>query len=572
MLDRYPWRICVFDTYRVEVEGRVTHRFENRRQEALLALLVVHGGAAVARSEIAAELWPGKPEALATNRLTEVLVRLRRMLAELGMPEETVLSPRGVIQLNPSIATDVQAHAALLARAGDLREPSQAPALRASLAEVYGIGLLPLFTDEWAVRERRRFAALQAAALRQTESVVELAFAGQAVTSRAPAGWSTADRPPAIDADRPPSYAKDRPDIGPAPPPAVAEPPSRAPGWRDRLTGYVTLVEEASLEIWGPERERWLRVIEANLTAILECMELGLAAEELDPVARLAGAIWPIWVDHPQVDRGRVCMDRVLLALKPGTSAVYAKVLHGSGILALQQDDLGIARERLESALRIWQTIGNREWLARALGSLGVIAFRERDLTRSAEWHAESLTLLRGLNRSALTAIALKNAALTEMALGRYPSAETLLDEALQIAIASEDGAAIAGLRVDLSTVYQNLGRWPEARALAKQALEIYQDVADPAGHAYCLEVCGYLAHQAGELDAALEHFRQSELAFRAIGHMRGVAEVSFYRSALLQDLGDAEAAERSRAMSRDLYRALHDAHWQRVLEGPAKA
>lgn len=535
------WRLVLFDSFRIERDGEVVATFQNRRQEALLAYLALHPGEVVERKAAAAALWPDKSESLAANRLTEVLLRLRRLLDKIEVPDSAILHPRRVLQLNPVMPTDLEDFLELAAETERLQslDPARAAQIEASMTRIYGSGLLPLFLDPWLEPVRERMDAILEQSLERCRACAgALATVDSYDLMLMPP--SRTRRKDADDGGRI-EIPDDLGDLGDIPKTTPADPLHR------RLREHIELVEEASAHLWGRERESWSKVIRKSYDAVLESIELALAKNLSEPAARLVGAMWPYWMEYEGAGQGRILLERVLLSTLNREGATYAQLLHGSGVLAIEHGDLELAGLRLELSLRHWEAIGQRVWYARALNSLGVVAFRRRELERAATLHEESLEILRSVRQPALMALVLKNAGLALMALGRYELAKAMLVEQLAIGRALEDRAIIAGSLVDLSTIYQNLSNWDKASDLAQEALETYQDLDDVAGRAYCMQVLGYLAHRSGDMEQARFRYEESERLFRNCQHMRGVAEVSVYMASLLEDMGDSEAAERLR-------------------------
>lgn len=562
------WKLCLLNSFRVERDGQVQFFFQNRRQEALLAHLALHGDRAVLRKDLARLMWPDKSASLGANRLTEVLVRLSRLLEEIGMPADSIFSPRRVLQLNPAISSDIAEFSQLCAVAKKgLAEAAERQALRGQIESIYGIGLLPLFTDAWVEPERERLAALQSDALRaltlSSETVRTPALAFSAATGRPAPGFGEAG----IEG-RPPAGVDQAGPDGPAP---AHAPDEDDPTWR-RVKGLVALAEEASIHVWGAERERWMNLLDANDAMLLESLNWLIDGEHFEMAARLAGSLWPYWLEQRRIGEGRILLDRVLLAMRPSAAADYTRAVHGSGALALEDADHSVARGRLEQAARLWERIGNREWYARALNSLGIIAFRDRDLEEALGLHSDSLSILRSLDQPEILSIVLKNTALDHKALGHFEEAKTLLVEQLAISRSLDDRAAIASALIDLSTIYQHLGEWDRARDLADESNEICANIHDPQGLAYCLQVRGYLEHQRGNLEAAEGFYLRSQEIFRTLGDLRGVAELLFYHAALSEDRGNPDQARTLLVTSRDLFGALRDRTWQAKVGESLKA
>jgi DNA-binding SARP family transcriptional activator len=149
-----------------------------RKQDQLLAYVALYGDRPVLRLEIAAALWPDRSLALARNRLTESLHYVRRDLAEVGAPADSVAGNRHVVWLSSAIDTDVRRfNEAVGSALTEVDRGRQIELLEEALT-AYGDGLLPGLNVDWLVEARERLAANHARATHQLVDNLQLSPLG----------------------------------------------------------------------------------------------------------------------------------------------------------------------------------------------------------------------------------------------------------------------------------------------------------------------------------------------------------------------------------------------------------
>jgi tetratricopeptide (TPR) repeat protein len=533
-LGAHSWRICVFDAFRLEKDGEVVAFLQNRRQDEILALLALDAARPQKRVEIAAALWPEKPDALRYNRLTEVLVHCRRLLAEVGLPDDAILRGRGVIQLNPAIDTDLKDFNRLLDAAKHEEKASAKKRIHAQLRAMYGIGPLPLFSGEAFEEARERLNKRYAEALQRTE-VLAGALDGGAQEYYAPA----------------PDESRSREHEG-------AEAPSLDPeeGRSPEILGFV---KEAAVHLWGADRSQWVVRVEERYHEIMEYVEAALNRGDSRAAAELLSELWPIWLERPGEDRGRLLLERTLLEFPISNTALSGRLLHGAGVLALRTGDLDIATNRLERARSIWEVQNNRLWYARAVNSLGIIQYKRNQFELARKLHAESLYLLRTMDQPEFLMKVLKSAASVETATGNYSRAKPLLIEAIAIARTLENDAALGRTLIELSSLFMRQEDWEHARKAADEGLSAHKDIDDPFQKAVGLRVTAFLMHQDGDLEEAAKRYEECERLFRESNDLREVGETLIYLADVYSEMGRRDDAIASCASGGELARAVRD-------------
>ena len=149
------WRVRLFEGPILEtLSGVEIKRFRSQKVGALLAYLALRLGRHCPREELCVAIWPEEDDTqIVANRLRVTLASLRRQLEPSGIPFGTVLDAAGTGRIRlreETVWCDAVAFEQAL-KAG--RQEEAALLLTGTL--------LPGYYDDWVVRERERFDALQ---------------------------------------------------------------------------------------------------------------------------------------------------------------------------------------------------------------------------------------------------------------------------------------------------------------------------------------------------------------------------------------------------------------------------
>src|SRR6516165_5596280 len=259
---------------------------------------------------------------------------------------------------------------------------------------------------------------------------------------------------------------------------------------RQAHLGYFTeLAEMSAARIEGGEAggnglELQLDRLDAELPNLRKASEF--AAEAGDPVAalRIAGALDRYAYLRGRYHEIRQWLDAAVTSYPDAPAELRAKVLLGSGRLALLQCDYAPAVRRLEAALRLYRELADPRGIAGGLQVLGSVAREQGRYARAVELHAESL-------------------AVAEAAGDRW-------------AMASAHGylAFVSWLQRDFD----------RATAAASTALAMFRELGDVEGAAWSLISLGTVARYQGEVERASVLLTESQALSEGIGFREGIA------------------------------------------------
>lgn len=565
------WRIGVLGALRIERDRRVIAHMQDRMQEQLLAYLALAPRRPLDRHEIAGELWPDKPQALRNNRLAEVTVRLKRLLADHALPDDAVVITRRTMQLSSEVETDLPDFESLIASAAEPVSIEEALTLRAALEAHYGAGLLPAFESDWIAPERAHIEQRYAealSALNLTPAAVALGMARPLPMGAAsiedfapPPGILNATGLPEPGASRvsamgpPPVDLRMREQTEPAAPPTER---AEAP-WRLRLRSLLELAEQAEIFFWGPARQSWVKQIEARYDELASGLDWAIRHDHLEGAARLAGAIWPYWAFHDGRAQGRRYLEQILLSLPESKTATYTKVLHGAAALAILDGDLVVAETRIRRARRLWEEIGSRERIARATNSLGIVLYKSGQQDEAFAALQESIALFRTMRQPEMLARSLQTGVLVDFARRDFEQASARLDELMGLAEQLEDPHISARALADRCVIAQHAEDWATAELLARESLAQSEAIGDRESRARALSNLAYNERKTGRSQDAQAHYLESCRLYRSVGDMRGVAEALLHLASLEREAGRGTEASAMAQQSADLFHACAD-------------
>lgn len=253
--------------------------------------------------------------------------------------------------------------------------------------------------------------------------------------------------------------------------------------------------------------------------------ELLTGAKEL-PFARSPAALWLRYFEgllanehHRRWDRGERIFSELLLEedLPPS--------LKGRALmaLALTCDYLGRwpeAIKPLQEAADLYQELGDRVNLARALTNCGIIytrgymygceGFGPAQLSEAESCHRRALAIARSAKASHLEGQAWNNLGAVHKELGRWREALHCYRRHLAISRRAGNLPGVGRAANNIGEGYQHLGQWKRAEASYRQALQVMQEHGDRYEEADILANLASLLRQRGRLEEASATFERS--------------------------------------------------------------
>jgi tetratricopeptide (TPR) repeat protein len=142
---------------------------------------------------------------------------------------------------------------------------------------------------------------------------------------------------------------------------------------------------------------------------------------------------------------------------------------------------------------------------------------------------------------------------------GDWDKAETLYQQALDLARTAQNKSLTAGLTGQLGNIERNRGNWDAAESLYRQCLAVETELGDRAGMASSWGLLGDIERNRGNWDAAESLYRQMLEVFTELGDRAGMASSWGLLGGIERNRGNWDAAESLFRQSLELRTELGD-------------
>jgi predicted ATPase len=278
---------------------------------------------------------------------------------------------------------------------------------------------------------------------------------------------------------------------------------------------YLSFVEEAELQLIGPNQVIWLDLLEKEHGNIQAVLEWSIIYQQIVTMFKMSSSLWRFWRTRGYITEGRYWLEQVL-SLKDYVEqrVLLAKVLDASGILAMAQVDYDLSRSYHEQSLEIYRILGDKKGVSGNLESLAMICMHLRDYERSFDLFSDSLQLRRDINDLDGISSALTNLANVSTFQEEYTAAIAYVEEALEIDRKIGNLQAIVCNLCNIGAIAYFQQDYLKSYKMYKEALIMNQDIADMDNNALCLEGIALSF-------AFLNRVRQSAVLFGAASKIR---------------------------------------------------
>ncbi len=293
------------------------------------------------------------------------------------------------------------------------------------------------------------------------------------------------------------------------------------------LDYFLRVAEESQARLAGADQKRWLDRFDLEHSDLLAAHawcggDEGRAVRGL----RLAGASWAYWSarGHYAV-AGRTLLEALARPGAGGRDAARAAALVRAGAYALSQADYVSARPLVEESLAISRELGDRQGVARCLGSLASIAIFQDALVEARTWSAECLEVYRELGRTPGVAGALQTLGHVALCQGDLDEAHAHYEEALAVLASTGDDRKIAFALSEFARVATRRGEWEAGRLRFATALQLVRGLGARREAAYALEGVAELAAERGQPAVSTRILGAAQALREAIGSPPTAAE-----------------------------------------------
>ena len=281
---------------------------------------------------------------------------------------------------------------------------------------------------------------------------------------------------------------------------------------------YLSLAEEARLELTGPLQAEWLERLEAEHDNLRAALGWLLRPGEGDAALRLAVALQKFWYIRGHLREGRRWLEETLAATGDERSRERAEALYAASGLAFSQGEFDQAQVLLRESLALSRELEYGWGAAVALNSLARIALERGERERAEVLFGESLSLHREMGNTRDIAIVLANLGEVAQGQGEYLRARELYEESLALRREIGDIRGVAVELANLGSVAHELGEHEHARELFAESVDICRQLGEKRVMALCLEGLAMIAGARDDGGRAARLWGAAEALREAIG------------------------------------------------------
>lgn len=202
-----------------------------------------------------------------------------------------------------------------------------------------------------------------------------------------------------------------------------------------------------------------------------------------------------------------------------------ASTLSEMGNLNLSKGNVAEALRRYLMALKIRQTYGKDEDVAKSLTNIG-LAYRRLGMFKSAIKYLEQAHEI--VNRNELNindaSYILQNLGHIYLDQKNFKKALTIYKEALTLKEKGGDGAGTSKILKNIAQVQLQINQISNARAMLAQALKISSRIDDQKDIADIFNEMGNVEKQAGNYDIAIKHYKKAAEVYQSLSNFESKA------------------------------------------------
>jgi predicted ATPase/class 3 adenylate cyclase len=279
---------------------------------------------------------------------------------------------------------------------------------------------------------------------------------------------------------------------------------------------FARFAEGADAGLRAGNQLLWFGRLETEHDNLRAALDSSVAHGDQRTALRLGGALGWFWYAHGHALEGCSRLTDLLARTESAPEELRARPQYALGVLLDQRGEHERAADLVERSLAVFRDQGERQRVASALNSLGLIKRGLGDLEGARSLLEESIAVRRELGDAAGRAGALSNLGVVAFEQGDLDEAEARFTETIELdrAHANEWGLGVA--LDNLASVALERGEYDHARDLVRNALASAERLADRELIAFGLEKTAVLAAaegddvEAGRLVGAADALRES--------------------------------------------------------------
>jgi predicted ATPase/transcriptional regulator with XRE-family HTH domain len=290
---------------------------------------------------------------------------------------------------------------------------------------------------------------------------------------------------------------------------------------------FLSLAEEAYVELIGAQQRTWLARLDAEDANIWAALNWGLEHGLAEFTMRLARALWRYWSARGRLIEGRSWLERALSL--PGAAeapvSVRADAHNALGNLLGDSAEFMQARRHYQRALTLRRELGDSDGIAGALNNLGIVATWLGDYDGALALHKESLDLRQDRRDAFDMAMSHSNVGDVLLAQGDFTGAQQYQEEGLRLRELIHDAVGSAYSVYNLGEIARLRGDTAAAGRHLADSLDRFVALGERLGIAYAECSLGDLASQEGDTTRAAQLLECALRTRTEMGDKRGVIE-----------------------------------------------
>jgi CHAT domain-containing protein/Tfp pilus assembly protein PilF len=209
--------------------------------------------------------------------------------------------------------------------------------------------------------------------------------------------------------------------------------------------------------------------------------------------------------------RAREKLEKALILWQTvGDTWHEAVTLHDIGEVDYATGNPKLALSTWDQVCVLWQTLGDIRGEAEALNNLGAVNVWLGNVQRGVEYLRQALPLRQSARDRDGESQTLTNIGSAYMTLGRQGEALQYLDQALSLSRLLGNRSGEAHARHNMASAYASLGETQKALDELNQALEVRRTMGDRNGMAITLDNIGTIHLELGDFEKAMDYYAQA--------------------------------------------------------------
>ncbi len=272
---------------------------------------------------------------------------------------------------------------------------------------------------------------------------------------------------------------------------------------------YLALARQAEIELDGPEQERWLERLDAELDNLRAAIQWLLATGRIGQGLRITTQLWRFWYIRDRVTEGIRWLTAFIArgreaGLAAHDTSAWLDALFAAGRLAIFRGEYPTAQELMAEMLAVARQHHDPYRIASALMLLGHAALEQGDYPAARARYEEGASFAREANHSLWQAILIGSLGITLTMQGEVAAARPLLDESMALLQPLGDVGQLSRLLRWRGVLAILAGDAEEAHAALVEGIALHQRLHSVLGIAESLETFTALAALRGQWARAL--------------------------------------------------------------------